>query len=68
MELLGTLGVGLFGTLYVLVAFFAIYMTYQESSRVRLGNMLYSVCAYVLCLAWPLAIAAMLLSRKSHSA
>ncbi|TGD61202.1 hypothetical protein EYC08_19195 [Tabrizicola sp. WMC-M-20] len=64
MEFLALLALAL----YSCVALFAVYMTWQERRRTGPACVVYRLGGYILCLMWPLTIAAILISSRLRSA
>ena len=49
----------IFGSAYLAVTVFALYMTYRENERIGRGGILLIGISYFLCIVWPLLAAAM---------
>ncbi|MFN7224059.1 MAG: hypothetical protein ACK4MS_08570 [Paracoccaceae bacterium] len=54
--------------LYMVIAAFSIYMTYQERRQTGEAGLFLTVCSYTLCILWPLTVVAALLSPASRTA
>lgn len=55
-------------TIYMLIAVFSFYMTFQERRRSGPAGVVYTLGGYVLCLIWPVTVLAILLSPRLRSA
>ena len=50
----------IFGSAYLAISVFAVYMTYREHERNGHRSIVLSGISYLLCIAWPLLVAGML--------
>lgn len=67
MEIIGFVSFIIVATVYVSIAVFSLYMTFQEQRSLGTGVSLYTIGAYLLCLAWPLPVLAVLLTIQLRS-